>query len=137
MTHKIIFLDLPHTLIVGGKVSSAAIECLNRLTDGTGADLVLLPTWPYDIQFTDIRVALGEVGVSANILDCCPCVTVISKSGQVQMWLDKYRWTVAAFIVLSSDSEFEDEFGTHLVLVDDPAGLTPEIARKAARTIGL
>jgi hypothetical protein len=137
MTHKIIFLDLPHVLVVGGKVSPSAVAVLNDLTDGTGADLVLLPTWPDELLFADIRAALAEIGVTANIVSCCPCVPAFGRAGEVQMWLDEHRWHVAVHIILSTDDGFAEEFGNRLVLVDDPLGLTPEIATKAAQALGL
>ena len=124
-------------LFVNGKMSFAAIEILNGLTDGTGADLVLLPTWPQDLLFDDIRTALRFAGVTANIVSCVPFVPLIGRCGDVQMWLDEWRWTVASFIILSSDNEFAEEFGLSFEEVDDPAGLTLEIAHEAGRMLGL
>ena len=136
MTHRIIILDLPHTLFVNGRISFDAIAVLNDLTSGTGADLVLLPTWPHDLLFDDIRTALQFAGVTANIVSCVPFVPLIGRCGDVQLWLDEWRWTVAAFAILSADNEFADEFGPLFVQCDDPAGLTVEIAQRVAAVVG-
>jgi len=134
--HRILFLDLPHVLVVNGKVSLDAIAVLNDLTGGTGADLVLLSTWPDDLTFDDIRTALRFAGVTANIAACTPCVPVLGRCGEVQMWLDEWRWTVAAFAILSADSEFKEEFGPLFIECDDPDGLTVEIAKRVAAVVG-
>ena len=134
MTHRILFLDLPGVLVVDGQVSLAAIETLNDLTAGTGADLVLIQSWPTEFTFPEILRALQFVGVKAPILGCTPRVPVFTPAGEIQMWLDQWRWAVAAFCVLSSDPQYVEEFGPLFIPCSD--GLTVEIARQVAGVVG-
>jgi hypothetical protein len=141
---KVVFLDFDGPLIpimshqcprVSGKGAQAWPSCvaaLNRITDATGAVIVVSSTWRAD-GLMRTRERLTEWGVKADCLDLTPYLKDRTDGGvwigvprgrEIQAWLDGYgREPIESFVILDDDKDME-----HLMpfLIHTPfdAGLT-------------
>ena len=153
---KIVFLDFDGPIIpilshhkrkaayeAGDKTPLAAwpacVTALNRITDTTGAVIVVSSTWRAD-GLMRTRERLAAWGVKADCIALTPYLNRKTESGdwepiprglEIQKWLDDYeRETVESFVIIDDDQDME-----HLLprLIHTPFefGLTEEDADRA------
>jgi hypothetical protein len=116
------------------------VEQLNRITEATGAVIVVSSTWRAD-GITKTRERLSEWGVKADCIALTPYCNErdpatglfkgVPRGREIQKWLDDYdRHEVESFVILDDDSDME-----HLLprLVHTPfeEGLTEAHADRA------
>ena len=150
---KVVFLDFDGPIIpimshqpphrVSGKGAQAfpsCVEQLNRITDETGAVIVVSSTWRAD-GITKTRERLRDWGVRADCIDVTPHMNERDpRSGlwvshprghEIQKWLNEYdHEKVESFVILDDDSDM-----AHLLpyLIQTPfeTGLTEAHANRA------
>jgi hypothetical protein len=128
MGMKVLFLDFDGPIIpimshkcprVSGKGAQAWPSCvaaLNRITDATGAVIVVSSTWRAD-GITKTRERLKQWGVKADCIALTPYLDKKTESGlwaavprglEIQKWLDDYgRHPIESFVILDDDKDME------------------------------
>lgn len=85
-------------------IDPRAVERLNRLTDATGAKIVVSSTWRSD---SNLQEVFNLVGIKEPIHDITPYMRSRHRGSEIQEWLDKqtepYR-----YIILDDDSDVLD-----------------------------
>lgn len=123
---KVIFLDIDGVL--NGKHNSGwmaidgrNVSWLNRLTEQSGADIVISSTWRYaSMEF--LRPLLKDCGVKGNIIDRTPIHLFDTTRGkEIAYWLANHN--IDAFVILDNNDDM-GKLADHLVRVDDSIGLS-------------
>ncbi len=170
---KVVFLDVDGVLNAGCRVVPGtkgfelqdwvipkAIEHLNRITDRTGAKLVISSTWRIGKTVKELREMFAGVGVKAEILgktEKGPCswhrdagfpeCYQAHRGYEIQDWLRNYkqicdlglsaygRDPVESFVILDDDSDMDPHRDKH-VHTDLYRGLTRRKVEEAIRVLG-
>lgn len=146
---KIVFLDFDGPIIPQlcwehpgpdgkrQKAWPACIEQLNRVTDTTGAVIVVSSTWRLD-GLMKTRERLKDWGAKADCIDVTPRLRrapddfqELERGHEIQYWLDHYeREEVESFVIFDDDRDM-----VHLLprLIHTPfkTGITAEHADRA------
>jgi len=132
---KIVFLDIEGVLVVpvpGRKtpaVSRRSVEQLNRITDATGAAIVLSSS----LRFRpDICLTLEEWGVRARIIGRTPLVGGLGacRGAEIARWLAECPEPIENFVILD-DEPIMGPLRSHLIQTDWNTGLTDALACEA------
>lgn len=161
MTSPILFIDFDGVLNRGsGRFEPDFVDRLNRITDQTGASLVIHSSWRWARTVTQLTYILREAGVTGLILDKCPCPIfhVEDRSGfqveisdwdnfkgtiatdderaiAIQRWLDENP-TVTNFAILDDCNALGHFVGTpHFIRTNMTQGLTDENAAHVIRVL--
>lgn len=140
---KIIFLDFDGVLCnawsfrhASGLQAMADPKCiaaLNRITDATGAKIVVSSTWRIGQEVIQLRELLKGWGATAPVIDRTPLFWA-ARGLEIAAWLKDYtRETIEAFVILDDDGDMVD-VKPHLVQTVFSQGLTQS---DADRAIGL
>lgn len=134
---KVIFLDIDGVLISRRYASRnmadpRCIQELNRITDVTGAEIVVSSSWKhYGLQ--KMILILKQWGVVGDIIDITPDAEGYDRKWEIMTWLDHsgfYRWTDSAFVVIDDEPDaFPVE--SYRVLTDFEFGLNQIDADRA------
>lgn len=130
---KILFLDVDGVLnsllffrtrprsdyLSDDRLDLQAIERLNRITDETGAKIVVSSTWrlPYvwNNQLAMLIVALQKTGIKGEIIGMTPDhQTQYGRGGEIQDWMNNCGLQIDSFVILDDDSDM-DHLTNHLV----------------------
>jgi hypothetical protein len=134
-----IFLDIDGVLInrkslrqASGLRSNADPDCvaeLNRITDATGARIVVTSTWRRQGR-RFVTDALRKWGVSGQVVGCTPVMSVPDRGNEIQAFIDAYRRPVGSFIIIDDDSDML-HLMPRLIRTNYEAGLTQADADRA------
>ena len=137
---KVIFLDIDGVLINRRDASRntadpRCIEQLNRITDMTGAKIVVSSSWRhYGLQ--KITLILRQWGVTGDIIDITPSLEYVQvhkkRRCEIMHWMDNredYSWLGDTFVVI--DDEPGAFFSKHTVMPDFETGLEETCADEA------
>lgn len=135
---KVVFLDVDGVLIseqsmkklgCADRPDPACVERLNRITDATGAKIVVSSTWRF---FSDIDAILWAWGITA---------TVIGKTGrgktrgaEINAWLRETEFQIDRWVILDDDSQLGKLLGG-AVVTDWKMGLTDGDAQAAIKRL--
>jgi len=115
------------------------VKAFNRISDQTGAWIVVSSTWRYRYPARSMmQVVLGSLGIHGMIEGCTPRLPGenVTRGEEIQAWFDAHpEWKNAEFIVVDDSSDispFEDRF----VHVSFETGLTEEDADRAIAMLG-
>jgi hypothetical protein len=139
---KIIFLDIDGVLITGhslslnGKVrfDTPDPECvarLNKVTDATGAKLVLSSSWRIGRTLLECRELLTGWGVTAPLIARTQSPSFAMNRGvEIQAFLDEYtkHRDVSSFVIIDDDRDMGSKLMPHLLQCEFRTGLTDAIA---------
>lgn len=135
---KVIFLDIDGVLISRRYASRntadpRCIEELNRITDTTGAEIVVSSSWKHH-GLQKITLILKQWGVAGDIIDMTPDAEEgYDRKWEIMTWLDRagfYRWTDSSFVVIDDEPDaFPVE--SYSVLTDFESGLNQIDADRA------
>lgn len=126
---KIIFLDVDGVLInnKNGKhwnqPDSACIAQLNRITDATGAAIVLSSCWRVGRTAVECRELMTGWGVVGKVLGRTGEMAE-ARGYEIGAWLAAYPRPVDAFVIIDDDKDMTT-FMDHLIRTDFREGLTP------------
>jgi hypothetical protein len=147
---KIIFLDIDGVLVnrwslsnhsgIFAKAHPDCVAALNRITDETGARVVVSSTWR-KCGISKMRGFLNEWGVTGKAIGCTPdlskqaCGFLVGaqRGDEIQCWLDErelHKGDVESFVILDDDSDMK-HLTPHLVRTTFEYGLTMKDAERA------
>lgn len=106
------------------KIDPKAVEQLNRITDATGAKLVISSSWR--ILFRDREQKLFDLlkrhGVTGEFIGTTP-LNGVRRGFEIQDWLDTNKdMNVSKFIIIDDDSDME-HLMDHLIKTSMTDGL--------------
>lgn len=120
------------------RLDDDCIERLNRITDATGALLVISSTWRLccngEEQFQYLIDYLGSQGVKARIIDRTPSHMTMSntrgkhgRGAEIKEWLDTtgQKLGVTSFVIIDDDADM-NELIHKLVQTPEPTGIGEE-----------
>ena len=69
----VVSLDIDGVIkpLMWGKADPAMVAALNRITDTTGAAIVVHSSWRYHFDLDELRTRLAEMGVTGEVLAAC------------------------------------------------------------------
>jgi hypothetical protein len=135
---KVVFLDIdgvlnsseylysPRHVSGSRKIDPLAVERLNRITDATGAVVVVSSTWRI-MGLDPIRALLAEHGVKAPIIDVTPEDNG-TRGQQIGNWLSSHD--VESFVIFDDDNDMGD-LARALVQTDFEFGLADKHVSEA------
>jgi len=150
---KVVFLDFDGPIIPmashqppyripgsGAQALPCCVDQLNKITDATGAVIVVSSTWRAD-GLMKTRERLHKWGIKADCIAITPHMDERDpKSGlwishprgqEIQKWLDEYdREEVEAFVILDDDSDME-HLMPYLVQTPFETGITEDHTAQA------
>ena len=88
-----------------------AIKLINKLTEETGAKIVVSSSWRSTNGNTwKIRKTFEECGLEVNVIDETPFFSWNAIRGkEIKAWLDKTELSVESFLILDDDSDMLEE----------------------------
>lgn len=155
MEVRVVFTDLDGVFNSFGDDREFLPECVtefNRITETTGAVVVVHSTWRWSQSLADIRQALEDAGVTGPIIDLTPNVTPESaehaeffefegcdrrfkheRPGSIQVWLDQHP-DVDEFVIIDDDGRM-GHLTDRLVETSLEAPLNRDHANEAIRML--
>lgn len=138
----VLFLDIDGVLVnrrslvhqsgMRAKADTDCVAALNRITDSTGASIVVSSTWRRG-GYRFVRESLRLWGVSGRIIGCTPILNCVDRGEEIQAWIDDY-WKVAggidSFVILDDDEDML-HLSDRLVKTEFEKGLTMSDADRA------
>ena len=124
---KIVFLDFDGPIIpimshenkrgMGEKAWPSCIACLNRITDITGAKIVISSSWRWGNDGKDAIEFLKQWGATGEVVGITPILeeawkpesklwTAVPRGREIQAWLDRNP-DVESFVILDDDKDME------------------------------
>jgi hypothetical protein len=106
-------VELAHSM--DDKIDPLAVQRLNRLTDETGAKIVVSSTWrlPYvwSNQFDMLATNIKNIGITAEVIGMTPDhKKSYGRGGEIQAWMTK-AWedglNIESFVIIDDDSDMD------------------------------
>ena len=134
---RLLFLDIDGVLVNREsvrlpRISKGAVSCvaaLNRITDETGAEIVISSSWRLDFSVYELREMLRAWGVTGQVSGVTCRTTGASRGREIQEWL-RANGPVSSVVIIDDDSDM-DSLLSCLVRTDSETGLTLEDAEEA------
>ena len=148
---RILFLDIDGVLVNARSLierrakekqgEEACVEQLNRITDTTGAVIVVSSSWRFS-GLNEMRLILNYWGVTGEVIDITPDLCRKNSDGiwvsqprglEILLWLHQYEekgGRVDSFVILDDDADM-DSIGHRHVQTKFEDGLTETDADKA------
>lgn len=128
----IVFLDIDGVIkpLMWGAADPAMVAALNRITDTTGAAIVVHSSWRYHFDLDELRTRLAEMGVTGEVFDACDTPrherrfsSIEFPPGALAEWMagapTDHERAVAIWRWLR-DNPAHDPGGRFVILDDDP-----------------
>jgi hypothetical protein len=111
------------------------VKRLNRLTDTTGAKLVISSSWRLgdEAWFQNLRILLVDKGIRADVIGRTPQLTNKGRSQEIKQWVYCHP-EVEHFVALDDDIDILNlnEYAVH---IDNSKGLTDNDVDAAIRIL--
>lgn len=126
---KVLFLDIDgvlnshafwkrrkeQNLSMDHKIDPLAVELLNKITDESGAKIVVSSTWrlPYvwNKQFDMLVTKMRQIGLTAEVIGMTPDHNKsYGRGGEIQAWMLQARqdgMEIESFVILDDDSDMD------------------------------
>lgn len=136
---KLIFLDIDGVLINQatcrhfGVVDPACVKELNRLTDTTGAKIVLSSCWRIGWPVKEVQRHFKEKwGITGEVIGKTPVDWNQERGNEIQMWIDEFLHTdtIESIVIIDDDRDMAHLL-PFLVQTTFTWGLTPTLADEA------
>lgn len=108
---KVIFLDIDGVLISRRYASSntadpRCVQQLNRITNRTGASIVITSTWRY-IGLPKLELIFRSWDITGNIIGMTPESNATNRSCEIMEWIDlsDYDWSNSSFVVIDDEDD--------------------------------
>jgi hypothetical protein len=110
------------------------VAALNRITDETGAAIVVSSCWRIGRTVAELRELFGAWGITGVVLDKTPHLMNVVRGVEINEWLRVYRERfpelTVTFAILDDDADMAD-LRPYLVRTKIKLGLTQRLATKA------
>lgn len=119
-------------------VQEDKVELLNRITDATGAKIVLSSSWRkgYLADYADVVTELHNKGMKSFVLDRTPWGSEYKNRGEeIQAWYNQHEDEIESFIILDD----HDDMGpvqNHLIQTKHWEGLQDHHVETAIEYLG-
>jgi len=151
---KVLFLDIDGVLInrscfgpgipsgFRSKPDPDCIARLNRITDTTGAVIVVSSTWRI-MPFMELKETLISWGITAKIMDVTPRLETakgditlsVPRGREIKAWIARNDWrNITAVCILDDDSDME-HMADKLIQTQFTYGLQDEHVARAIRML--
>lgn len=110
------------------KLDPDAIARLNKITDATGAKIVISSTWRmlFRSKFPELIEILKEHGVTGDIIGMTPILGTV-RGKEIKSWLyTNTEYDVEKFIIIDDDSDMDTLRDNHLIKTTFEFGLQDE-----------
>ena len=105
-------IDLPYPL---SEFSPSAVDLLNKLTDSTGAKLVISSDWRKDNTLEGLKNIFSRVGITGEIIGKTPILrgnrlygeTV--RGDEINVWLVETHHKIEKYIILDDNNDMCQE----------------------------
>ncbi|KKM28010.1 hypothetical protein LCGC14_1569000 [marine sediment metagenome] len=138
---KIIFLDIDGVLNtisnwgsrpIEKRFSSECVAALNRITEYTGAKIVISSSWKNIMGYQELSDLLHSVGIKGEIVGKTSLVKLSGgpRGEEIEKFICEYRkseYDVSSFVILDDNTDM-GSISSHLVWCDPETGLTKELA---------
>jgi len=113
------------------------VAALNRITDQTGAKIVISSSWRHGWDLPKLRAHLLEQGVKAEVIDITPTGSLMDhfpedwgRGHEIDLWLKEHTDGKAVFVILDDDNDMVPHLDRH-IHTSMKRGLTMEQAGRA------
>ncbi len=128
---SVIFLDFDGVLLNAqshaGHADAQCVQALNRITEETGAKIVVSSSWKHGRTVENLKLLLQQWDVAGEVLDKTP-VCYGERGTEIRMWCSEHN--VRRFVILDDDPDM-DGLGEFLVRTNFLTGLTMANAEQA------
>lgn len=107
-------------------IDPKAVELLNKLTEATGAKIVVSSSWRGD---SALQTIFTLAGIKEPIYGETPRLYSRYRGQEIQQWLDKHKCD--KYVILDDDLDFFDSQLPYFVHTDWKVGLTEDDVNKA------
>lgn len=107
-------------------IDPKAVELLNKLTEATGAKIVVSSSWRGD---SALQTIFTLAGIKEPIYGETPRLYSRYRGQEIQQWLDKHKYD--KYVILDDDLDFFDSQLPYFVHTDWRVGLTENDMNKA------
>lgn len=107
-------------------IDPKVVELLNKLTEATGAKIVVSSSWRGD---SALQTIFTLVGIKEPIYGETPRLYSRYRGQEIQQWLDKHKCD--KYVILDDDLDFFDSQLPYFVHTDWKVGLTESDMNKA------
>lgn len=118
--------DNKHIAFGLANIDPKAVELLNKLTEATGAKIVVSSSWRGDPA---LQTIFTLAGIKESIYDRTPRLSSGHRGQEIQQWLDKHKCD--KYVILDDDLDFFDSQLPYFVRTDWKTGLTENDINKA------
>lgn len=115
-----------HIAIRLASIDPKAVELLNKLTEATGAKIVVSSSWRGD---SALQTIFTLTGIKEPIYGETPRLYSMYRGQEIQQWLDKHKCD--KYVILDDDLDFFDSQLPYFVHTDWRVGLTESDINKA------
>jgi hypothetical protein len=136
MMERVIFLDFDGVIVTPrtqmNHLDHTCMEHLKRITDETGAVIVVSSVWRKYNSFRALKALFEPFGLFGRVVDITPVLPGDHKRGEeIEEWLKRTMVLaeVKSFVILDDDSDMEPNMD-RLVQTKTQKGLTAEDAEK-------
>lgn len=144
---KIIFLDFDGPLVTRSSYSvprvrgervrawPPCVQALNRITDTTGAMIVVSSAWRY-AGLEQTKSWLSDWGVTGRVIGLTPILPG-TRGSEIYQYLTEFEDicdTAISFVILDDDTDM-DHLISHLICTPFGTGLTEELADAAIKML--
>lgn len=131
-----------HVCAEAGSFDPRNVRRLNRITEATGASIVVSSSWRHMFpSMADMRHLLRAAGVDGRVIGRTPLdgarVEEHNRGLEIKYWLDSTGYRVLSFVILDDVDEFQD-FGSDRWIQTGWAtgGLLDEHTERAIEMLG-
>ena len=111
-------------------IDPKAVELLNKLTEATGAKIVVSSSWRSD---SALQTIFTLAGIKEPIYGETPRLYSRYRGQEIQQWLDKHKCD--KYVILDDDLDFFDSQLPYFVHTDWKVGLTEDNISKAIKIL--
>lgn len=115
------------------KVDPITVQVLNRITDETGAKIVVSSANRIPLGKNGVIEALKDMGVTADIIDITRTISG-NRGTQIQDWLDRHE--VEYYVILDDSSDMLPSQMENFVRVNPEMGLSWNDYLKSKKILG-
>ena len=121
-------------------ISNSSVLLLNKLTDDTGAKIVLSSSWRYGKTINELKGIFRKAGITGELIGKTPALEIkqdwrysVPRGLEIRVWLNNYSGTDGhlSYVILDDEDDMLLYQKDVFLQVDGYCGLTPMICWRA------